>query len=100
MEYLGILNGVSFKEGAAFAILAIAIVMILRGDLVPKSLMSERITDKDFVINSQEETIKRLVDTNNKLLAESSVTIKLLSTMNSMLGGEDDAVETRKETDT
>ena len=99
MDYLSIFSEVSLKEGASFVILSVAIIMILRGDLVPKNLMSERIIDKDSVIDSQEETIKRLVETNNKLLAESAVTVKLLATLNATIGGESNVV-TREKDDT
>ena len=99
MDYLSIFSEVSLKEGASFVILSAAIVMILRGDLVPKNLMSERIIDKDSVIDSQEETIKRLVETNSKLLAESAVTVKLLATLNATIGGESNVV-TREKDDT
>lgn len=98
MDYLSILfSEVSLKEGASFVILSGAIIMILRGDLVPKNLMSERIIDKDYVIDSQEETIKLLVETNNKLLAESAVTVKLLATLNATIGGEKDVVTREKD---
>lgn len=97
MDYLSAFSEISLKEGVSFVILSGAIVMILRGDLVPKNLMSERIIDKDSVIDSQEETIKRLVDTNNKLLAESAITVKLLATLNATLGGESDVVIREKD---
>ena len=99
MDYLSIFSEISLKEGASFVILSAAIVMILRGDLVPKNLMSERIIDKDSVIDSQEETIARLVDINNKLLAEAAITVKLLTTLNTTIGGEDGVV-TREKDDT
>ncbi len=97
MDYLSVLSGISLKEGASFVILSVGIIMILRGDLVPKNLMSERIIDKDSVIDSQEETIKLLVETNNKLLAESAITVKLLATLNATIGGEKDVVTREKD---
>lgn len=71
----------------ATGILAVAILMLLRGALIPRSVHEDRMADKDQTIEYLKATNEQLIRQNNKLMAVGHTAERVLMSLHEAAGG-------------
>lgn len=85
MDFAQLAGEISLKDGVLSGIVAASVYMIMRGHLVPRYIMLERIKDKNDIIATIKESNEKLVEQNAQLMETSNATRKLLETINKPL---------------
>lgn len=85
MELVDLFGQITLKDGVLSGIVAASVWMVMRGHLVPRYIMLERIKDKDEIIGMLSGINERLVEQNAQLMGTSDATRKLLETISDPL---------------
>jgi hypothetical protein len=68
------------------ALLLFAVLMIMRGTLVPRTVVEDRIKDRDRIIDEQAAHIKALEETNAALRIGNQTTLHVLDSLPEVAG--------------
>jgi hypothetical protein len=74
----------------ATSILAIAIIMLLRGALIPRSVHEDRMADKDQTIEYLKAANEQLVNQNRALMTVGHTAERVLLSIHEAAGGKDE----------